>query len=741
MKKTKVKHELLAPVGNYESLIAAINSGADAVYFGGKKFGARAFANNFTEEEIEDIIKLCHLYGVKVYITVNTLIHDAEIEAAIAYIKKIHRFGVDAVIMQDVGLMSLVHHILPNLEIHASTQMHNHSKESLSFLESLGIKRVVFAREMPLDYLKEIDTPIEKEVFIHGSLCISYSGQCLFSSCILGRSGNRGECAGMCRLPYKLLENGKYLETAGKYLLSPKDLCSVADFEKLLDSDIVSFKIEGRMKSPAYVGTVTRIYKKLINQYENGEALVVDEKDFELLQAIFNREYTNGFLFNNSDIMNYFAPNHMGIHLGKVLEISKKKIKIKLDHDLHQFEGIRFVESNKGITLNFLYDEKDNLINSARNGDIIYIDNFINLKTLDEIVLTTPLTKEEKEVTKKIKINVNCLAKVGSPITLVVSDDQNKVKVEGEIVEEAKTSPITSDRIKSALNKTGNTPFVIDDITITCDESIFISIGTLNNLRRDALEKLKTLRENRRSEYKELPYTRNNKEVKNEGLIINVLARNKEQIDACNELGIKNVIVEDPGLMSPYFIFKVPRDKMTHDYPYDNLLVTDYASLDKYPNQIADYHLNVFNHYTFDYLQDKARSVMLSVELSFEDIQKLMSHYPNGANAEVLVYGREELMLMKHCLLNKLVNKNKICNVCKNGNEYNLEDRNGARYPIISNSITHSTTILNYKVNNRLLDIQKFKEIGIRNFRVEFNNESYDEAKEILLKIINEIMQ
>ena len=202
----KNKHELLVPAGNYLSVIAAINNGADAIYLGGKRFGARAFANNFSDEEIEKVIKLCHLYGVKVYITVNTLVYDNEVEEAVNYIRKIHQYGVDAVIMQDVGLINLVHHKFPNLEIHASTQMHNHSEESLAFLEKLGIKRVVFAREVPFNYMANIKTNLEKEAFIHGSLCICYSGQCLFSSCILNRSGNRGECAGMCRLPYKLLE-------------------------------------------------------------------------------------------------------------------------------------------------------------------------------------------------------------------------------------------------------------------------------------------------------------------------------------------------------------------------------------------------------------------------------------------------------------------------------------------------------------------------------------------------------
>ncbi|MBQ6841005.1 MAG: U32 family peptidase [Bacilli bacterium] len=736
----KVKHELLVPAGNYASVVAAINNGADAIYIGGKKFGARAFASNFSEEEIENVIKLCHLYGVKVYITVNTLVYDNEIEEAINYIRNIHSYGVDAVIMQDVGLINLVHQMFPNLEIHASTQMHNHSKESLKFLENLGIKRVVFAREMPYEYMSEIETNLEKEVFIHGSLCVSYSGQCLFSSCILNRSGNRGECAGMCRLPYKIYENGNLISTKGNYLLSPKDLCSIDHFKELLDSDIVSFKIEGRMKSPAYVGTVTRIYKNLMNQYENGEELCVNEKDLDLLKSIFNREYTRGFLFNDKDIMNFMAPNHMGVHLGDVIGVTTKKIKIKLDRDLKQFEGIRFKESNKGITINFLYDEKDNLINGAKKGDIVYLDNFINLKnTLEEVLLTTPLVKDDENITKKIPIDVQCEARLNDVLTITITDGENTIILKGNSIQESKTSPVTQERIESCLRKTGNTPFEIKELQIKCDENIFISIGSLNALRREALDKLKGIRENTKVDVIENSFSSVAAEYENTGEVINVLVRSEEQIKACKDLGIKNIIVENPKLMEPYFIYKVPRDKIEHKYSFAELLVTDYASMSIYPNNIGDYHLNITNHYTFDYIKPHLRTAMLSVEMSFDQIQEFMKYYPYGNASEILVYGRVELMLMKYCPLNRIVNKDKVCQVCQKGNKYELEDRNKALYPLINNPVTHSTTILNCEITNKINDINKYLDLGIHNFRVEFTDEDYDKSMEVLTSVINEI--
>jgi len=731
-----MKHELLVPVGNYASLIAAINNGADAVYLGGKRFGARAFANNFSDEELESVIKLCHLYEVKVYITVNTLIYEDEIKEALEYIRKIHKYGVDAVIMQDVGLINLVHQTFPNLEIHASTQMHNHSDQSLKFLGELGIKRVVFAREMPFEDINNLDTDLEKEVFIHGSLCISYSGQCLFSSKILNRSGNRGQCAGMCRLPYKLLENGNYIKTDGDYLLSPKDLCSISDFAKLMESNIKSFKIEGRMKSPAYVGAVTRIYKGLMNQYENGEELKVNEEDLNLLKAIFNREYTKGFLFNDYDIMNFDAPNHLGVPLGKVIDVTPKKIKIKLERNLYQFEGIRFKESNKGIIVNFLYDEKDNLINFGKKDEVIYLDNFIKLKNKDEVLLTTPLVKEEKEITKKIKINIKCEARVNQNLKMTISDGKNEITVISDPVERSLTSPVTKERIKNVLEKTGGTPFVVDKADIVADNDIFIAIGKLNALRREGVEDLIKIREDKKVTFKENLFKEevvNHKEKHD----IGVLVRNEEQIKACKDIGIRNIIVEDKKLMDSDFIYKVPRDNKIHNYNYENLLVTDYASLDKYPGNRADYYLNVTNHYTLNYLAKKASSIMLSPEMNLSQIKDLMNNVKGSVNTEVLVYGREELMLMKYCPLKKLVNHDKVCHACQNGNRYEFEDRNKAKYPIVCNLHLHSSKILNYEVTNRINELKELQQIGINNFRVEFYDESYEESKKVLEEIVN----
>ena len=391
-----MKKELLSPAGNFESLKAAIHNGCDAVYISGQNYGARKFANNFTLEELKEAIDYAHLYDVKVYITINTLIYESEINNFLDYVKTIHKYGVDAVIMQDIGMIDLVHKIYPDLEIHASTQTHCHNQETINFLESLGVKRIVLARELSLNEINNIKTNLEKEVFIHGAICISYSGECLASSMILNRSGNRGECAGICRLPFELYENNKKVKTEGKYLLSAKELSSINNLKQILDSDIKSLKIEGRMKSPEYVGYVTKIYRKLIDLYYEDKEMIITEDELKKLYLLYNREFTKGFINNEDkkDIVNIKNPNHQGIPLGQVLSINKK-IKIKLEEELTQNDGIRF-SNNKGMMVNFIYNDKGLLIKEAKKGEIIYLDNKINLNECGKVSKTSSIKLEEE---------------------------------------------------------------------------------------------------------------------------------------------------------------------------------------------------------------------------------------------------------------------------------------------------------------------------------------------------------
>lgn len=409
----KTKKELLAPAGDFETLKQAIHNGCDAVYLGGKKFGARSFAPNFNEKELKEAISYCHLYGVKIYITVNTLVYEHEMKEVLDYIEFLYRNGVDALIMQDLGLISVVHERFPNLEIHASTQMHNHNSNQLKLLKELGITRVVLARELSLKEIEDLakTTDLELEVFVHGALCICYSGECLFSSLLLDRSGNRGSCAGICRLPFSLYEEESKVPTSGKYLLSPKELNELNNMEKLMASSITSFKIEGRMKSPTTIGYITRLYRQMMDQISNNEKPYLTPKQIKNLYSLFNREFTKGYLFEEADkdLMNNKSPNHHGIFLGQVLSVTKKRIKIKLEEELSQEDGIRFMPENKGMIVNYIYDQKGLLQHHAKQGTIVEVDNKIGLeKSGGSVRKTIDHQLEEELKNYSLKKNSYC---------------------------------------------------------------------------------------------------------------------------------------------------------------------------------------------------------------------------------------------------------------------------------------------------------------------------------------------
>ena len=728
-----MKHELLVPVGNYLSLIAAINNGADAVYLAGKKYGARAFADNFSLDELADVIKLCHLHGVKVFITVNTLVFECEFNEALDYIESIHKMGVDAVIMQDIGLISVVHNMFPNLEIHASTQMHNHSSDSIKFLESLGVKRVVFARELSLDYINNVQTKMDKEIFIQGSLCVSYSGQCYFSKCVLDRSANRGECAGMCRLKYDLFEDNKLVNTNGNYLLSPMDLCSINEIKKLLESNVLSFKIEGRMKSPLYVATITRIYRSLIDKYERGEELLVSEEDMNLLKSVFYRGYTKGLLFNESNIMNYNSSNHIGLKVANVLEVNPKKIKIKALYDLKQGDGIRFKNSDLGATLNFIYDKNDNLINSVKKGEIFYIDNFVKLKDLDSIYLTNPYIKDNETVTKKNKINISFVAKKGNPILLCVSDGEFNISLEGSVPETAVNAPSTIENIKKSLVKTGDTVFVVDDISIVIDDNLFVRSGELNNLRRELLDELKSLRKNRNLNFvkNEILLEQNSYE-NNSGIF--VVAKTKEQIDVLKKYNV-NIIVDNSKLLEKNYLYKIPRNNLKYDYDYNNYLITSYASMYKFRNNISDYFLNITNHYALELALKYNKIVTLSPENTFKDVSDIMKNNKNYPVA-AFIYGRIELMMMKSCILKNTLGHHN-CSICTSNHKYSLRDRNGAFYPITTDVVNHTSYILDNRKTDLINRIPDYLALGVKNFRIDLFDESDYEVVNLMEKLKN----
>ena len=733
-----MKKELLAPAGDFETLKQAIHNGADAVYLGGKRFGARKFASNFDNEEMVKAIKYCHLYGVKIYVTVNTIIYENEVDDYLEYLKFLHQNGVDAVIMQDLGMISLVRKVLPNLEIHVSTQAHTHNKEQIKLLEELGVKRVVFAREMSLTEINSIDTKLEIEAFIHGALCVCYSGQCLFSSMLLNRSGNRGECAGICRLPFELYEDDKKVDTNGKYLLSPKELNTTSHIKELLSSNITSFKIEGRMKSPETIGFITRMYRNLIDHYLNGEEIELTKEENKKLLVLFNREYTDGYLFNKSknEIMNIKSPNHVGIKIGEVVEVTDKKIKIKLEDDLNQEDGIRFKNSNLGMIANFIYDKKDNLINGASSGSIIYLDNKVGL-TKNDFVYKTIDSKllEELDNYDLKRIGIDISASIDNDkFILEISDGINRIIKSDSIVEEAINNGTSKDRIIEQLSKLGNTPFKVNSIDVNLNGNVFIPISKLNELRRSIIDELVDLRESSKKEVIINDIPKVDKITNNNDIKISVLVRNKEQLEACLDMNIDYIYVVDEELYDKYSDNKniyLRLDRVNNKFEErknDRLLIGEIGSINKYVNDnviVGDYYLNVVNSYNVDYLRKIGiNRITLSIENTIDRIKDIVANSGNN-NLEVLVYGRLEAMVTKYDIISMLTDEK--------GSKYYLKDRNKSLYPLVrKNNLTH---IFYYKNYDILEDIPKLEEIGINNYQVSLFDENREETVKLIEKV------
>ncbi|WP_288680746.1 U32 family peptidase [uncultured Brachyspira sp.] len=505
MNKIK-KIELLSPVGDERGLKAAVNSGANGVYFGAKSFNAREYAaENFDDKTIENAIKFAKLRNVKVYITVNTLVYNDEIDKAILLIKNIYDMGADAIIVQDLGIIDIVRNNL-NIPMHASTQMSCNNTYSVKLLEKLGIERVVLARETSIENIKEIrkNTNIELETFIHGALCVSFSGQCAYSYLHGGRSANRGACAQPCRMEY----------SGGKtdYPLSAKDLMTIDIIPNLIEAGINSFKIEGRAKRSEYVAITTSIYRKAIDfalQNKNIET----EKYKESLIKIFNRGgFSEGYYYNSKDIFENYKPNHNGEFIGKITDYKKNKIYIKADKELNVYDGLSFGESGKiGMQISDLY--KDNIRVKNGKGNLSFSAVLKNINVGDKVYRTTDKSQmDEANIiiesdNFKHLLNLNCIIDYDKKIKFKINSNYNeKLNLEyisDYLVEEAKNSETKKSDIIKALSKTGGTVFKFENINIIINfEKPFIPVKVLNEARRSIINSLeKILIQNRKIDY------------------------------------------------------------------------------------------------------------------------------------------------------------------------------------------------------------------------------------------------
>ena len=681
------KTEILAPVGNIEMLYAGIAAGADAFYLALDDFGARAYAKNFTLENIEEIIDYAHFFDRKVFITMNTLLKDSEIDRAIEYLEKLYQFGVDGILIQDIGFYSIIKDQVPGLDLHASTQMAVRDYYGAKALMDLGFKRIVIARETPIEEIRKIaKLPCEKEVFVHGSLCVSFSGECLMSSYFGERSANRGRCAGPCRQKYDLINDGKVL--GNDYYLNMKDLNVIDNIDELIELGIDCLKIEGRMKTPEYVyNTVLAYRNKLYHGSYNREKL----------RDITNKGYTKGFIFGQKKdyILKENDIKHRSV--GKVSLKNNKKAFIA-NSDLSKGDNLEVrTERNKKLPLT--------LTRNLKKGQIFVLNQYKDAKIDSDILMLNAENIKEELISgldsyKNLPVKLYFTAHINKNARLKITYKDIEVEVQSDdFIEKSQKISIDKDDIRENLDRFNDEIFKAEEIAITIDDGIFIRKKTINKLRRDGISLLK---EKLASPYKrneitikkaKLTDTREIKAEKNAELM-------KNDINPSLLTGFDNLYIKSYD--QKYKDFNLYLDLDSHmDYEIESLLeylrensikgvifnnYRDLAFTEDFKNagikvRIGRY-LNVINSYAFDFYSDFAEKIESSVENTLDNINENSKRYP----VEAFAFGRIELMNMVHCPFSTIKKCGlKGCETCK-FREGELVNINKDRMKIIRNN-------------------------------------------------------
>lgn len=763
--KNMNKIELLAPAGSMESLIAAINNGADAIYMGGSKFSARAYASNFDNETIMKAVDYAHSYGVKVYVTMNILLKQSELKEALKYVGYLYEIGVDALIIQDTGLINLSKSIYPNFELHASTQMTVHNGDGALYYKEKGLERIVLSRELSLDEIKYISTNlgIETEIFVHGALCVCYSGQCLMSSMIGGRSGNRGRCAQSCRMQYTLKS-----ETLGErkgYLLSPKDTCLIEDVDAIIKSGTSSLKIEGRMKKPEYVAGVTQNYRKAIDKVIKNTKFDLNKGRNELAQ-LFNRQgFAKAYLYKNTgkDMMSYNYAKNTGVFVGSVIDNGE----IILEVDVALGDGIRF--NDDGFTLSKILFN-GNEVKEASKGDRVKLfpaagyKKGYKLYKMSDKKLYDDLKEYVKPYKRKISLLGEVEFKVNAPLIIKTTFNGKEYKVYGDIIEDATNKPLTRERVEESLKKSGEIPYKFDKIVFSQFDDGFIRIASINNLRRELFEKV--LKENI-SSYKRrrIQETKKSNIIKSDvnlGYIYSCITKNQlkalleednvknialdiffsRQKESLNKEDLKNIKDKNIYLVVPNIIkeelnnVKKIIDEVT---PYIKGIITSNAGIIKiYRDKlfiIGDYKLNIFNNESAEFYANDVDIPCLSLELNRKEIKELMKN--TNCKVGVNIYGKTELMVSEYCPVGSTFgNKSakKECNGACMKDSFTLIDRMNEKFKVLCDNNCRSH-ILNSLSINLIEEVNELKSFNISNFRVDFKDETYEEVKDILSQV------
>lgn len=719
-----MKAEILAPVGNPEMFDAALAAGADAVYMSFPKFGARAFARNFSEDEMKDMISRAHLAGMKVYITMNTLLEDSQMEEAAALAGRAWQMGADALIIQDLGLLHLLHETMPEIELHASTQLSVNRPEQIERLKKLGVKRVVLAREASLEEIRNCSRAgLELEVFVHGAICISYSGQCQFSRIRYGRSGNKGACAQPCRMEYTLYKDGKEVPVPGSYLLSPKDLSTLNEIGKLEKAGVDSLKIEGRMKSPVYV------FESVLKARKAQNGIRLDQRDIRDLTVAFSRGFTKGHTASQTglQLMNLKSGAHQGEKIGRVVSVGHGRARIRLDEPLNQHDGIRFEneKSSSGCRVNFLYDSRGRLVSGLRAGETaevpvekgVYpgavVRKTVDAKLENEVEHAIQQTRRQRDV------DFYLIAQGESkPVLLRAVCNTYEVQKEKMIAQKPQKRATTEEDFIKQLSKTGNTWAHAANIDVDIRDEVFVPLKEINRLRDEVLQELaeQILKER---DVQKKPYS--------------FAPAPSGPLPDLVEVQKKEQMVQ-PGTDSLTVISQFPLPgtaKKAALYENEGLVSAHLGDAEI----VSD--MNITNSYALAaLLQMGYKGGVLSAELSDEGRRDLFAgfreRYGFDAPAIVPVYGASRLMLMQHCPVNTAEKDGtrKNCSLCRTS-RYVLEGKDGKK-AILYGDPSCRMQIFDEEKMDRIDDIPEMEKEGARSFLVSLSTEDHAESQAVV---------
>ncbi len=750
--------ELLSPAGNREALTAAVSCGADAIYLGYTAFGARSFAGNFDAEGLREAIEYAHERGKKIYVTVNTLVKQPEIDDLCDVLELLCRVGADAAIFQDLGAVRIARARFPELSLHASTQMTANNAQGARLLRDLGFSRVVPARECSLDELRRMaDTGVEIEAFAHGALCVAVSGQCLFSSMVGSRSGNRGKCAQPCRLPYSL-EGGQ-----SGYLLSTKDLMLIEHIDKMRDAGVYSFKLEGRMKRPEYVGVITRAYREAIDAAQAHVPYTPSKTTIEGLKQIFNRGgFTQGYVMDRSNaaLMSWERPNHWGVRVGKIVSSGRQLSEILLERELNDGDGLQV----RGISeTDFTYSGKDAIMGQTATaripggvhvGDAVYrLTDAIQMKGIRE-----QMSKESVQ----IPLFGELYAMPGELPTLTLSDlDGHSVNVSGmQSVSEAMQRALSQETAFAQLSKTGGTPYVLKEL-ILHSENAFMPNGALNALRRDALsalrlERIKVIGQKKMPACEAAPRPERTRLLIAQGEELGnahlLLACGADcffwQPQVYSQSFLEREMAAHGDVVKPVFV--LPAVTYTQELDRLHRFVCDHADtfVGVQLNNVGQFALewpvpvyggqglNIANTEAARFYEALgAKMLTLSCELTQGEMRDI---YNMGGNFEIEAYGRAQMMLLSHCPKRTMLGHERqdaACNACaaNGGCPHIYTDRKGYRFPLRRLKMEHGCVLrlLNSVTTDLGRELQKKADLPL-SVRLSFTDESLERQQEIV---------